>query len=99
MKTYIKYSTVIGLITAIFLLAGCGKAHVGTYVLDKSPGVHLELKSDGTFLLENDGTTTGTYKIEGQTVTLTTPTGIVSGGTIDGDTITMTEDGGKWTKK
>jgi N-acetylglucosamine-6-phosphate deacetylase len=97
MKTYIKYSTVIGLITAIFLLAGCGKAYVGTYVLDSSR--HLELKSDGTFLLENDGTMTGTYKIEGQTVTLTMPTGVVSSGTIDGNTITMTEDGGKWTKK
>lgn len=86
------------MIVAVLFLAGCGKSYVGTYISQQHADRYLELKSDGTFFCKDSMTMSGTYKMEDQTITLTTPMGMASRGTLDGDTMTD-PDGVKWTKK
>ncbi|GAB6172977.1 hypothetical protein JCM15765_24550 [Paradesulfitobacterium aromaticivorans] len=80
-------------------LTGCAKTVSGTYVDVKNNKSYLELKSDGTWYLQDDygHGYTGKYTIDGNTITIDNG-GRAARFTINGDTITDSE-GDKLVKK
>jgi hypothetical protein len=94
--------TLVAIIAVLEIFDLHPKSPVGTYISQKNVNYHLELRSDGTFSLnEVGGTFGGKYRIEGHTITITikTQTGQdLARATIDGDTLTDKE-GDKWVRK
>jgi hypothetical protein len=75
----------------------------GKYINEKNANDYLELKADGTFLLQarRDGqarSVSGKYEIEGTQITLTISSGQPVRGKLEGKT--FVDDGGnRWTKR
>jgi hypothetical protein len=94
----------IWLATVLAILVGvaCGGGNVvGRYVSerDRSPKDYLELQADGSFTLQEDGSTlTGTYKVNGTRVTLTMASGERLQGEIEAGVLTEAA-GNRWTKQ
>ena len=90
--------TVISVILMAF--AGCqNKGPSGKYISEKNPKDYLELKSDGTFYIQEGGMgVTGKYEIEGDQITLKMDMGFASRGRIQGKTI-IDKDGDRWTEQ
>src|SRR6266436_3381452 len=77
----------------------CSSGMSGKYVSEKNPKNYVELKSDGTyFLQEGSMGVTGKYEVEGGQITLKTDMGFASRGNIEGKTI-IDKDGDRWTKQ
>ncbi|MGE5173706.1 MAG: hypothetical protein ACM3MD_07750 [Betaproteobacteria bacterium] len=73
--------------------------HTGKYISEKYSKNYLELKADGTFILQQDPMImAGKYKIAGDLITLKTDTGFNSIGKIEGKSI-IDNDGVRWTKQ
>lgn len=94
---------VVVVFTVAITLLSCSKSPVGTYISSKDSRVILELKTDGTFAGMLRGQTTplatGTYKVEGNVITLTTSgANKPETGKIDGDIITDPV-GDTWTRQ
>ena len=85
---------------ASVLVGGCGKIGVaGKYVSEKNQKNYLELKTDGTFFVQEDSMgMAGKYEIDGDTITLKTDMGLASRGKIEGKTV-IDNDGDRWTKQ
>jgi len=93
----------INLIYARFLLitlalAGCAHPYVGTYVKETLPDHHIQLEKNHTFSLVEAQKFEGTYRVKGQTVTLTSTTGKTTSGMISNN-IFLDSHGGKWLKQ
>jgi hypothetical protein len=94
----------IWLATLMTLLLGfsCAGGNVaGRYVSerDRSPKDYLELRADGSFTLQEDGSKfTGTYKMNGAQVTLTTASGEPLQGKIEAGVLTDAT-GNRWTRQ
>ena len=80
-----------------------GVSAAGKYINEKNANDYLELKADGTFLLQErrDGqarSVSGKYEIEGTQITLTIGSGQPVRGKLEGKT--FVDDGGnRWTKR
>jgi hypothetical protein len=71
----------------------------GTYVSEKNNKDYGELKSDGTFLVQQEaGNFDGKYMVNGKNIILTLEDGSTISCTIVGNTITD-DQGIRWTKK
>jgi major membrane immunogen (membrane-anchored lipoprotein) len=81
-------------------LVACSKTlPAGTYVEQKEPKNYLELKADGTFLLQKDGGSyAGKYNQDGENIDMKADAGFSSRVTIRGGTLTDT-DGYLWVKR
>jgi hypothetical protein len=93
----------IWLATLVALLGvSCTTSSVaGHYVSerDRSPKDYVELRADGTFTLQEDGSTlTGTYKLNGTQVTLSAASGKPLRGKIEAGVLTDAT-GNRWTKQ
>ena len=79
--------------------SACGNSAAGKYVSEKNPKNYLELKSDGTFFLQEGSLgVTGKYEIEGSQITFKMDMGLASRGNIEGKTL-IDKDGDRWTKQ
>ena len=87
---------------AILLGVSCARGNVaGRYVSerDRSPKDYLELRADGSFTLQEDGSTSiGTYKMNGTQVALTTASGETLQGKIEAGVLTDAI-GNRWTRQ
>ena len=89
----------IVILLVVCLLVGCSKTVAGKYVNEKNPKDYLELKSDGTFFVQEGSMgMAGKYEIEGNQITLKTDIGLATRGKIEGKTI-IDKDGDRWTKQ
>jgi hypothetical protein len=94
----------ICLATLMTLLIGvsCTRHNVaGKYLSerDRSPKDYLELAADGTFTLQEDGSAfTGTYKLTGTQIALTTRAGKALTGKLEGGVLSD-PTGTRWTKQ
>ena len=94
----------ISLATSLTILLGvsCAGGNVaGRYVSerDRNPKDYLELRADGSFTLQEDGSTlTGTYKTNGTKVALTTMSGESLKGKIEAGVLTDAT-GNRWTRQ
>jgi hypothetical protein len=81
-------------------LVACSKTlPAGTYVEQKEPENYLELKADGTFLLQkHGGSYAGKYNQDGENIGMKADAGFSSRVTIRGGTLTDT-DGYLWVKR
>lgn len=92
------------LIVAIGVACGTGGSHssiAGTYVSerDRSPKDELTFAANGTFRLEEDGSTvSGTYKVHERQISLATTRGQTLSGTLEGAVFTD-QNGNRWTKR
>jgi lysozyme len=91
------------LLAALALLVGCSATRVaGKYVSQANPEDYLELRTDGTFYLQEEGITLdGKYRVDGDDITLSVSIlGIstASKGRLEGDVI-IDQDGERWVKK
>ena len=101
---FIRVKSVLVVLSLIVgMVAGCAKAKqlsaAGTYVSEKIPNDYRELKSDGTFYLQQGPAgMTGTYEIEGDQITFKLASGSAHRCKIEGNTI-VDPDGERFTKK
>ena len=106
MKKVVKVLCLLAVALCVgFSLAACGENAVGVYEYSvEGVTTTLELKDDDTFtmsMVRDDKTTplgTGTYKVDGDKITLTIDGESVEG-TISGGEIVITQDGVKMTFK
>ncbi|KAF0154042.1 MAG: hypothetical protein FD159_2706 [Syntrophaceae bacterium] len=95
---------VLCLIFISLSFVACDKANQmsnsGTYVSEKNQERYRELKSDGTFFAQEGraASFSGNYKIEGNQITCTLPTGQAIRSKLEGKTM-IDSDGERWTKK
>lgn len=88
--TILKQLTIVVLAGCMLTVFGCnrGSGSVGKYVSEKAPSDFTELRSDGTFFIQQGAqSASGKYVIEGKRLILTLPSGEVVEGTIEGNTI------------
>lgn len=82
--------------------SGEGSGFTGKYVNIDNDSEYLELHDDGTYYLWELGVEfTGTWQVEGETLTLTfddMPANVTAQGTIKGNTI-VDQDGKTWEKE
>ena len=88
------------LLVLLTCLVACSKTlPAGTYVEQKEPKNYLELKADGTFLLQKDGGSyAGKYNQDDKNIDMKADAGFSSRVTISGGTLTDT-DGYLWVKR
>ena len=71
----------------------------GNYVSEKNAKNYMELKSNGSFYVHENGMgAAGSYEVDGDQVTLKTDLGLATRGKIDGKTL-VDDDGDRWTKQ
>lgn len=97
------YCILLASLIVLTLVTGCGLigcGECGKYVSQSKPSDFLELKADGTFYMGDKAIgVTGTWKINGNTVTLTFDAlPIATQATLEGDTLTD-PDGIEWVKQ
>lgn len=89
-------------VLVVLLSLACARGGVaGRYVSerDRNPKDSLDLASDGTFtLLEDGGTVTGSYSVSGRRITLRPRAGEALSGTLDAGTLTD-QTGNRWTRQ
>ena len=84
-------------ISAFGSVSAAGAA--GKYISEKNANDYLELKADGTFLLQGQGqSVSGRYKIEGTQITLTLGSGQALRGKLEGKTF-VDDAGNRFTKR
>ena len=100
LKIYLVIGLVLLMTTNTLSVIGCGKTGInGTYVNEDNPDEYLELNDDGTFNLNEYGIGwTGEWEIDGDTITLSFPTGFAARGELKGNKI-FDEDGKVWVKE
>ena len=103
MRKLQRAGAVLVVFTMVVTMLSCSRSPAGVYVSGKDSRVSLELKSDGTFagMIKGRPTpmATGTYKVDGTVITLTTDgSSKPETGKIEGDIITD-PDGGTWTRQ
>jgi hypothetical protein len=84
-------------------MSGCSKdkrsAIAGRYVSEKNDKDYIELKTDGTFFIQEGSMgQTGTYEIDGDQITFKIASGAAARGKIEGRTY-INQAGERWTKK
>ena len=97
MRARIRLAT---LLTLLLGVSCAGGKVAGRYVSerDRSPKDYLELRADGSFTLQEDGSTlTGTYKMNGTQVALTA-SGEALQGRIESGVLTDAT-GNRWTRQ
>jgi hypothetical protein len=84
------------------LMVSCVRDNVaGKYVSDRDrrPKDYLELAADGSFTLQEDGSTVaGKYKLTGTQIALTTSSGQALSGKVEGG-VFIDPTGTRWTKQ
>ncbi len=74
--------------------------YTGRYISEQDPTNYLDLKADGTFILQQAPMiVAGKYEIAGGTITLKNDTGFNSYGKIEGRNAIIDNDGVRWTKR
>ena len=85
--------------TLALTLIACSHGVGGTYVHDKNNKDYLELRSDATFFLRENGMgVSGKYRVDGNVITMTIDGGPSTQGKIQGNTL-IDDDGESWVKK
>ena len=85
-------------VLAVTALVACGGGVEGTYVNESHSQDYLELRSDGTFFMEEGGqSVSGSYRIDDAKITLSLPSGAATRGTMSGDVL-IDSDGDRWVK-
>jgi hypothetical protein len=102
MKTKIRRGLLVIILISVSFL-GCDKLSrmgiSGTYVSEKNEKNFMELKTNGSFYVHENGMgMAGSYEIDGDQITLKTDMGFASRGKVDGNTL-IDDDGERWTKK
>lgn len=98
MKTQ-QFSSVVLVTVLVVSLLACSNPVVGTYVNVKHNKNYMELRSDGTFYVRENGVAnSGKYRVDGNVLTLTIGDGLSAQGKIAGNTITD-DEGQNWVKK
>ena len=84
----------------ILSISACGSfSAAGKYISEKNANDYLELKADGTFLLQGQAhSVSGKYKIEGTNITLILDSGQTAGGKLEGKTF-VDDAGNRFTKR
>ena len=104
MKKMQRTLAVLALLTGLLMLAACSRQVTGTYGSKDEPGLRLELRADGGFSVYNKSdhrlVASGTYKVDGKTITTFAINGGAKLGTgkIDGDNV-IDSDGKIWKKE
>ncbi len=102
-KTWTSHIPMLLLLAICISIASfaCQKAdRTGKYISEKDPTNYLELKADGTFILQQAPTiVAGKYEIAGGQVTLKNDTGFNSNGKFEGRNTIIDNDGLRWTKQ
>ena len=100
-KRVFRLSIALVILLCAVVIFGCnrGPASAGKYLSEKNHQDFTELKSDGTFLIQQGNMSlNGKYAIDGKQIKLTLSTGDALTGSIEGRTITDNE-GKLWTKQ
>lgn len=93
-KTYLLITI---LLTLTFI--SCSKSYVGTFLSEKNSKNYIELKSDGSFYIQEDKQGfTGKFEVEDKTITFKTDIGVAFRGKIEKNII-IDPDGETWVKK
>jgi len=89
----------------VWILPGCGRSVSGRYVNAKNSREYMELKTDGTFYIEQINALTGRrfalsgkYRVEGDVITWTLEGGLAARGKIERNTI-IDDEGKRWVKQ
>ena len=100
-----KILTVTLLLVILSTTISCGKKGAGTYYKRGKPDEILQLKRNGTFYSKERMEftnqfieVTGTWRLEGNRLILSTPMGLATSGELRGDTL-IDPDGKQWIKE
>lgn len=91
---------VVSAVLSLGASCAAGSAAAGRYVNDQNPSDVIELRSDGTFALQEDGGhIAGTYSVDGSAVSLVTASGQKLQGRIEDGVFTDTMMGKQWKRQ